>query len=581
MLNMTIKIINQIKQTVKSITRAGTQGQTDDELVSRIILVNTLSLVLASLILVVGAIFMVFTRELSILIPASIEFLLTVSAIYMNHRGYYRVAAASTFLVQCFASIYFGILLSNLIELQAMIIFLISIIYLIFPDRISRRISLVVAVGILLLLETYYHYHFVEVIHLQQDVAFIFRISAMAGVLTLIIVVSKPYVHSNDFNKQLKRSNHFKKIFVYQVSHELRTPLNAIFGVGQLLKREIKLNEQLRGIEPLVDQLLLASNHTRNIVNDVLDMAQIESGNSEVLNSEAFEIKPFIEKLVDINRIIAKTRNIKIKLSIGEIPPVIIADTLKLNQVITNLLGNAIKYSHKGTTINCYIAAAKNTWSLHIVNMGNHITEDKLKTIFDPFITDKRKYTEGAGLGLYIVQNKVNSMNGTITAESSPTGINSFKVVLPLVPGRYDDLKTENNEEDEITDLSDIHVVVAEDNEMSALLISRFLTQTGCSICLTTNGAEVLEESRKRTPDIIIMDYHMDIMDGKDALVSLKKDPLLKHIPVIIATGDAFLESRELMMKAGASAFIEKPIDYKFLIKVLSQQLHPLSGELQ
>ncbi|MGF6928610.1 CheY-like chemotaxis protein [Chitinophaga sp. W2I13] len=77
------------------------------------------------------------------------------------------------------------------------------------------------------------------------------------------------------------------------------------------------------------------------------------------------------------------------------------------------------------------------------------------------------------------------------------------------------------------------------------------------------------------------MDYHMDIMDGKDTLVSLKKDPILKHIPVIIATGDAFLESRELMMAAGASAFIEKPIDYKFLIKVLSQQLHPLSGELQ
>lgn len=578
---MITKTAKKIQRALGAIRRAGTQGQTDDELVSRIILVNTLSIVLAGLILVVGATFIIFSRKLSILIPASIEFFLTILAIYLNHRRHYAAAATSTFLVQCLASIYFGILLSNIIELQAMIIFLISIIYLIFPNRGARRVSLIVAVGILVLLETYYHYHFVEVIHLQKDVAFIFRISAMAGVLTLIILVSKPYVHSNDFNKQLKRSNHFKKIFVYQVSHELRTPLNAIFGVGQLLKREIKLNEQLKSIEPLVDQLLLASNHTRNIVNDVLDMAQIESGNSEVLNNEAFEINPFIEKIVDINRIISKTRNIKIKLSVAEMPPVIVGDTLKLNQIVTNLLGNAIKYSHKGSTINCYVSTNKNNWSLHIVNMGHHISEDKLKTIFDPFMTDKRKYTEGAGLGLYIVKNKVDSMDGIIIAESSPTGINSFKITFPLVVGKIADLQPEIPEEDDITDLSDIHAIVAEDNEMSAALISRFLKQIGCSVCLTANGAEVLEESQKRIPDIIIMDYHMDIMDGKDTLIRLKKDPLLKNIPVIIATGDAFLESRELMMAAGASAFIEKPIDYKSLIKVLNQQLHPLSGELQ
>ena len=152
---MITKTATKIQEALRAIRRAGTQGQTDDELVSRIILVNTLSMVLASLILVVGAIFIIFSRKLSILIPASIEFFLTILAIYLNHRRYYAAAAASTFLVQCFASIYFGILLSNIIELQAMIIFLISIIYLIFPDRGSRRISLVIAVGILVLLETY------------------------------------------------------------------------------------------------------------------------------------------------------------------------------------------------------------------------------------------------------------------------------------------------------------------------------------------------------------------------------------------------------------------------------------------
>ncbi|TWF33918.1 signal transduction histidine kinase [Chitinophaga polysaccharea] len=576
-----MKIIERLKTVFRKITKTGTEGVNDDELVARIKLVNTLSLVLATLIFIVGTTFIIITPQLSIIIPSSIEFFATLFTIYLNHKRRYWAAAASTFLIQCVASVYFGILLSNIIELQAMIIFLISIIYLIFQDRPTRRVALVVAICILTMLETYYHYHLVSTIPLNIHAAYIFRLSAMFGVLTLIIVVSRPYIHSNDFNKQLKRSNHFKKIFVYQVTHELRTPLNAIYGVAQLLKREIKLDENLKSIELLIDQLLLASNHTRNIVNDVLDMAQIESGNTETTSNEAFEITPFIEKLVDVSRVIAKSRNIKIKLSISEMPQVIIGDALKLNQVATNLLGNAIKYSDKGSTINCYITGNQTTWSLHIVNMGNHIPEEKLKTIFDPFTTDKRKYTEGAGLGLYIVQNKVNSMNGTITAESSPSGINSFKVVLPLTAGSLEDIQLDILEEDAIIDLSDIHVIVAEDNEMSAMLVSRFLKQIGCSVCLTANGSEVLEACQKRIPDIIIMDYHMDIMDGKDTLIRLKRNPLLKKIPVIIATGDAFLESRDQMIAAGASAFVEKPLDYKSLVKILNQQLHPLSGELQ
>lgn len=576
-----MKIIERLKTVFRKITKTGTEGVNDDELVARITLVNTLSLVLATLIFIVGATFIIITPRLSIIIPSSVEFFATLFTIYLNHKRRYWAAAASTFLIQCIASVYFGILLSNIIELQAMIIFLISIIYLLFQDRPTRRVALLLAICILTMLETYYHYHLVSTIPLSIHAAYIFRLSAMFGVLTLIIVVSRPYIHSNDFNKQLKRSNHFKKIFVYQVTHELRTPLNAIYGVAQLLKREIKLDEHLKSIDMLVDQLLLASNHTRNIVNDVLDMAQIESGNTDTISNEAFEITPFIEKLVDVSRVIAKSRNIKIKLSISEMPRVIIGDALKLNQVATNLLGNAIKYSDKGSTINCYVTGNQTTWSLHIVNMGNHIPEEKLKTIFDPFTTDRRKYTEGAGLGLYIVQNKVNSMNGTITAESSPSGINSFKVVLPLTIGDMEDIQLDILEEDVITDLSDIHVIVAEDNEMSAMLVSRFLKQIGCSVCLTANGSEVLEACQKRIPDIIIMDYHMDIMDGKDTLIRLKRNPLLKRIPVIIATGDAFLESRDQMIAAGASAFVEKPLDYKSLVKILNQQLHPLSGELQ
>ncbi|MEC5146014.1 hybrid sensor histidine kinase/response regulator [Chitinophaga sp. 212800010-3] len=573
-------MIKTIKEYTKKIILTGTQGVTEEEQKKRIMLVNSLSLVLGLLIAVVGILFYLMSEQLSILIPASAELALTCSAIYLNHRGKYLAAALTTFLVQCAASVYFGLLLSNIIELQAMIIFLISIIYLLFKNIYIRRGALVLAVLILGLLETCYHYQMTSTIPLNIHQAFAFRILAMAGVLILIILVSKPYVDSNDLNQQLKRSNYFKKIFVYQVTHELRTPLNAIYGVAQLLKREIKLDERLKGITPLVDQLLAASNNTRNIVNNVLDMAQIESGNCESLSKEAFDLQIFLEKIVDVNRVIARTRNIRLQLTIQDMPQVIYCDMLNLSQIVTNLLGNAIKYADKNTLVKLEVKGMNDQWTMKVSNYGPVIPASKLESMFDPFMTDKSKYTEGTGLGLYIVKNKVGSMNGDIAVNSIAPGITTFTITLPLQAGRPEDIGHENEEAVE-RDLSDIHVIVAEDNEMNATLISRFLKQIGCSVALVTNGLEVLDEINNCFPDIIIMDYHMNMMDGKETLIHLQQDETLKSIPVIIATGDAFTESREELLAEGAKAFIEKPIDYKSLQKIIHQQLHHVSGELQ
>ncbi|HVI47211.1 MAG TPA: hybrid sensor histidine kinase/response regulator [Chitinophaga sp.] len=573
--------MNGIKNTLSPLIGIGTDGVTDEELKSKITLVNTLSLVLSFLVLTVGTIFYLLSGQLSILIPAVAEFILTLVPLYFNAHRKYLTAAIIAFLVQSAASVYFGVLLSNVIDLQAMVIFLISLIYLLFKESNLRKLALIFSICILLFLETIYHYQLIAPLPLQQDIAFVFRLLAVAGVLILIIMVSRPYVHSNDVNEQLKRSNNFKKVFVYQVTHELRTPLNAIYGVAQLLKREIKLDRNLKNIEPLVDQLMHATNNTRNIVNNVLDMAQIESGVTETYASEAFEVKPFFEKLLEVNKVLAKTRNIKLEMAIGNMPGIIMTDPLKLNQIVTNLLANAIKYGNKNSTALLSVSASGLFWTIQVTSQGAHIPGPKLKNIFDPFTADKSKYTEGTGLGLYIVKNKVSSMNGHIVVSSTPVGITTFTITLPLLEGKAEDLHTEGFEETYIKDLSDIHVLVAEDNEMSAMLISRMLKQIGCTITLTGNGLEVLGESRRQLPDLIIMDYHMDIMDGRETLMHLKNDPALKNIPVIIATGDAFRESRELLMDAGASAFIEKPIEYNSLIKLMHKHLHTISGELQ
>jgi len=225
------------------------------------------------------------------------------------------------------------------------------------------------------------------------------------------------------------------------------------------------------------------------------------------------------------------------------------------------------------------ITGMGNKWSLQVINQGPVITPEKQELIFNPFVTDKSKYIEGTGLGLYIVSGKVRAMNGDITLSSDATGT-VFNVQLPLMEGNMELIREEKEEEELWDDLGHINVVLAEDNELSAQLLSRMLTQIGCNTVWVKNGVELIQQVEKHIPDIIIMDYHMEVMDGEQTLYHLKQVPAYKNIPVIISTGDAYAETRDVFLKAGADAFIEKPINYSSLIKVLKMHLHHNSQEL-
>jgi signal transduction histidine kinase len=224
-------------QIWRSIRKTGTKGVADEELAQRIMMVNTLSFSLCCLIFLVGSVYFILSGKLSILIPASIECTLAATAIVLNRYRHYHAAALVTFFVQCMASIYFGLLLGNVIELQAMVIFLFLITFLLFKRASTRLICLISAVVILVIIEGNYYFHFVGQVPLDLQLTVIFKALSIAGVLLVIMVVGTPYVLSKD---RLHKTNHFKKIFIYQVTHELRTQLNAVYYIAQLIKREIR-----------------------------------------------------------------------------------------------------------------------------------------------------------------------------------------------------------------------------------------------------------------------------------------------------------------------------------------------------
>ena len=570
----------RLKDFFSFLQNAGAEEIADEDEKRRIILVNTISLAICALLIIITPIFYTLTDKPDIIIyPVMLDFIVTFSVILFNLKKKYLAASFTIYVIQCASIMYFGILLSNVVALEAMIIFLISIIYLIFKKEKYRRICLAIAICTLAIMEISYYFKLFTPIPLSYHTTFIMHALVISGILVLIIIVSKPYIKSNDTNKALKLANHFKKVFVHQVTHEMRTPLNAIYGVAQLLKRQIMLNDQFKSLETLVDQQLDAINNTRSIINNVLDMAQIESGVISKSEKEHFLLKPFFYKIAEVNKVMGRTRNIRIKLSIEQMPDVLYDDILNLHQITTNLLANALKYADRNSVVELKITGMGSKWSLQVINQGPLITPEKQEVIFNPFVTDKSKYIEGTGLGLYIVSGKVKSMGGDISLSSDTAGT-IFTVSLPLIAGNMEMIKEEKEEEEMWDDLGHINVVLAEDNELSAQLLSRMLTQIGCNTTWVKNGLELIQQVQKHIPDIIIMDYHMEVMDGEQTLYHLKQVSAYKNIPVIISTGDAYAETRDTFLKAGADAFIEKPINYSSLIKVLKLHLHHNSEEL-
>jgi len=373
---------------------------------------------------------------------------------------------------------------------------------------------------------------------------------------------------------------HFIKIFVAQVTHELRTPLDSIYQVTQLLRKEARKNDHLKQIQPLLAISFTASCDARNIVNNVLDMAEIESGKTPGTVNEAFQVTPFFEKILEVHQVIAQEEHMKLQLYM-EMPQVIISDPLNINQILTNLLANAIKYGLKGSTVNVEARRCDNTWELKVSNVGPGIPSEKIASIFDPFVTGKTGQTQGTGLGLYIVKSKVISMNGTIQVQSKPGGYTIFTVTLPLIEGKLRNLSKwdegRENSEENMVDLSNIHVLMAEDSKLTALLLIRSLKEMGCKVTIVNNGLELLLAAQKgypdNCPDIIILDCHMPVLNGEETILQLKKIPALSNIPIIVTTGDLFSDMLDRMLAAGADAYLKKPIDHLALQKTISLYL--------
>ena len=369
--------------------------------------------------------------------------------------------------------------------------------------------------------------------------------------------------------------------FLANMSHEIRTPLNAINGFSQLLLRQAD-EHRLPGAA--VDQLRhihTAGAHLAAVIDNILDLSKIEAGRM-TLSRESLELAELVRGVVQIQEQAATRKGLDLTCELSpDLPRFVVSDRTRLNQVLMNLVANAVKFTAEGRVL-VRAARSGDVLRLQVCDEGIGIAPEKLSTIFDAFDQGdagvSRSYG-GTGLGLAISKKLAELLGGGIRAESTPGEGSTFTVELPLEEGQAPPPPDRWDPGDQPPSRAG-RVLVVEDNKINQVLIRAILTQMGLTVDLACDGAEGVRLARElqesgRPPHLILMDVQMPVMNGFEALRHLKDDPATRDIPVAALSADAFEDQQAVALEAGFLEYLTKPIDLRRLHRFLARTLPP------
>jgi signal transduction histidine kinase/FixJ family two-component response regulator len=373
-------------------------------------------------------------------------------------------------------------------------------------------------------------------------------------------------------------ANHAKSEFLANMSHELRTPLNGILGYAQILQRSKVIPEKERHGVNIIHQ---CGSHLLTLINDILDLSKIEARKLELM-PKALHFPAFLQGVVEICRIRAEQKGIDFHYEPdAQLPMGIAADEKRLRQVLINLLGNAIKFTDKGSvTLSVEpLASTPNSTQLRftVADTGVGISPDDAKKLFQAFEQvgeDKRK-SEGTGLGLTISQQIVELMGGKIQVKSQ-LGVGSdffFEVELLLA---------EDWREQQTTAIGNLigyegeprEILVVDDRWENRAVLLNLLEPLGFIIREAENGQRALEQIQERLPDLVITDLEMPVMDGFEMLQKIRNHDLFKDLTVIVSSASVAQLDQQMSLEAGGNDFLSKPVQAGDLFNALAKYLN-------
>ena len=383
---------------------------------------------------------------------------------------------------------------------------------------------------------------------------------------------------------EAESSSKAKTEFLFNMSHDIRTPMNAIIGYTDIAMNHIDESQRVRDS---LSKIKISSGHLLKLINDILEMSRIEAGKMEIVK-EPINIKAASDGVSNMSQSLADKKDITFKTIVGDLKnPYIYADELHTNQVLINIISNAIKYTNPGGTVLYQIEQLDSPadgiawYRFTVSDNGIGMSGEFQKHIFESFSREQSATVsklEGTGLGLSIVKKIVDKIGGTITVQSTLGAGSTFVVEIPfevLDDKAVEEFVASHREETsllETTSFEGLRALLVEDNEMNREIAAEILEETGLELETAEDGAiavGMVSEKGTGYYDFILMDIQMPVMDGFEATAKIRELPGGSDIPIIALSANAFKEDVDRSLAAGMNAHAVKPIEGKALFETI------------
>ena len=457
--------------------------------------------------------------------------------------------------------------------------------FLLIKGRSSITVFIVAIIEfIALIIYSYYH---PEIIFKMASIKMVYVDMVITMIAVVVVIASifryQAYIYQKQQNtivKSVREANEAikqKQDFISNVSHDIRTPMDSIIGFTELAKKNMDNPEKLADS---LEKISRASGHLMNLINEVLDISKIDSGQSAV-EENMCSIHEIIDNVCQIMQNEIDSKKLKINFDYSMLDEdVLSCDNIRLNQILMNLVSNAVKYSYEGGHITISVIQlstedeSKIINEFHIKDEGCGMTPEFMEHVFEPFARDKASpvSAEGTGLGLTIAKSLTEIMGGSIEVTSELGKGSEFTAIIPLsIPSL-----TEIEEEQDIIiyDFKGRRVLIVDDNQLNREILVEAMREEGFVVDEAIDGSFAIEKLRDNEPgtyELVILDLQMPVMDGYETTKIIRnfKDERVSSIPIVALTADALPEEKTRAFNCGVNAYLVKPVDMPSLLKVL------------